>query len=356
MSSNNANRLGLDYLKEAAGFAHFPFPIIDSHTHINGLGAVKLYKKAAEAYGVGLTYSMTQLEQIPVVKEIMGDRIRFIAMPKFTEEERYYGDIAGYMKHIEAFYAHGARIIKFWSAPRSIDYGKKCGKPDLLKLNSPRRLEIMKQAGAMGMLFMVHVGDPDTWFQTRYLDSGTYGLKSDHYRALGEILEKFDVPVIAAHMGGWPEDLKMLSSLLGKYPRLYLDTSATKWMVRELSRHSRDELVDFFTMWKGRILFGSDIVSNEDHMQLVNGTIRSEDEVMRDTFDLYSSRYWALRTLLEKNYNEESPIADPDLAMVDPEKYSESDAPILSGKFLPLDLLESIYYKAANKLLEPYHK
>jgi hypothetical protein len=37
-------------------------------------------------------------------------------------------------------------------------------------------------------------------------------------------------------------------------------------MVRELSKHSRDELIAFLRRFKGRVLFGSDIVTAEEHI------------------------------------------------------------------------------------------
>jgi len=354
-----ANRLGLDYTAEAASFTKLPYSIIDAHSHINGLEAAKFYKKAAELYGVSLTYSMTQLEQIPALKEILGEKIRFIAMPKLTEEERYGDDISGYIKHIEEFYAHGARILKFWSAPRGIDIGSKSGRPDLLKINSKRRLSIMKEVKSLGMVFMVHVGDPDTWFNTKYSNASIYGTKSEQYTRFEEVLALVDSPIIAAHMGGWPEDLEFLSKLLSNHDHLYLDSSATKWMVRELSKHSRGELIDFLKKWQGRILFGSDIVSNDSHLALGDGkdiTQTLKEEKKAEAFDLYASRYWALRKLFESTYNAESPIADPDLELVAPHKYNEMDAPILVGKNLPDDILKGLYYDAAHKLLEPYHK
>ncbi|MHC4590503.1 MAG: hypothetical protein ACYTAQ_14535 [Planctomycetota bacterium] len=36
----------------------------------------------------------------------------------------------------------------------------------------------------------------------------------------------------------------------------------------------------------------------------------------QEAFDLYASRYWALRTLFETDHVGPSPIADPDLALV----------------------------------------
>ena len=68
-------------------------------------------------------------------------------------------------------------------------------------------------------------------------------------------------------------------------------------------------------------------------------------------FDLYASRYWALRMLWEGDGEMESPISDPDLAMVDPARFNANDAPTLRGMHLPTDLLRSLYFDAADRLL-----
>ena len=353
---HSENCLNLDYQEEAACFARYRFPIIDSHAHINGDQAVNIYRQAADLYGISLTYSMTYYEEIDRVKEILGDKVRFITMPQFTEEEKYYYDTSAYIRFIEKFYAKGSRIMKFWSPPRAIDYGENVGIPDLLKFDSPRRQEIMRQVYNLGMVFMVHVGDPDIWFSTKYSDSKRYRKKIDQYKPLQKALDKYDTSFIAAHMGGWPENLEFLDKMLELHGNLYLDTSATKWMVRELSKYSREELSNFFMKWKGRILFGSDIVSKEVHIlsdsENKNLTV---EELRSRAFDLYSSRYWALRTLFESKYKGKSPIADPDLALIDPARYQADSSADMRGINLPQDVLESLYYKASHDLLEPLH-
>ncbi len=53
-------------------------------------------------------------------------------------------------------------------------------------------------------------------------------------------------PFIAAHLGGWPENLNFLDGLLSRHDNLYLDTSATKWMVRTLSQQEPKDVLAFF--------------------------------------------------------------------------------------------------------------
>jgi hypothetical protein len=197
------------------------------------------------------------------------------------------------------------------------------------------------------------VSDPDTWFATRYADRDRYGSKRSHYDPLETLLDRFRQPWIAAHMGGWPEDLEFLDGLLGRHGNLHLDCSATKWMVRELGRHSRGEFVGFLLRWRGRVLFGSDIVTSNDHLRSAPGKTEmgAKSSTADEAFDLYASRYWAYRTMFETSEDVPSPIADPDLAMVDPTRYTPLDAPTLRGFNLPADILRDVYHDAAAALL-----
>jgi hypothetical protein len=352
-----ANRLGLDYVAEASGLPALPTGIIDVHTHINGTAAARIYGQAADLYGVGLAYSMTQLEELEAVRDVLAGRVRFIAVPNYTGEDRRYHHGRGFLERIEKFHALGVRIVKFWAAPRGVDYGREVGDPDLLRLDAPCRLEAMEAASALGMVFMTHVGDPDTWFASKYTDVSLYGTKAQQYEPLEALLDRFTQPWIAAHLGGWPEDLAFLSRLMDRHDNLYLDTSAAKWMVRVLSSHDREALVSFLKRFAGRILFGTDVLTSDEHL---TGGDKSYEVLAlanssEEAFDLYASRYWALRTLFETDYSGPSPIADPDLAMVEPGKYTDLDAPQLVGKALPTEVLASLYHDAAHELLEPLH-
>src|SRR4030095_8035885 len=197
-------------------------------------------------------------------------------------------------ERIVKFHALGCRIVKFWAAPRSIDIGLKIGDPNLMRLNSPGRIEAMQIAHDLGMIFMTHVGDPDTWFQTKYSDASVYGTKRAQYEPLEELLERCGQPWIAAHLCGWPEDLEFLTGMLERHPNLYLDTSAAKWMIREVSRHPRKEIVDFLTKFRGRIMFGSDIVTMDEHLAQAKEKleIAARANNTEQAFDLYASRYW----------------------------------------------------------------
>ncbi len=353
---NQSNRFGFDYRAEAASFPRLGFSIVDVHTHINGPRAAPMMLEAMDLYGIGSVYSMTLLEQVPKIQELFGDRIRFIAIPDWGSKDRKYANTIGFLERIEKFHTLGARIVKFWQAPRLIDFAIEYGDPKLFALDSPYRILAMELADSLGMTFMTHVADPDTWFASRYKDTTKYGTKPSHYEPLERLLDRFrHRPWIAAHMGGWPEDLEFLTGLLARHPNLHLDTSATKWIVREVSKHPPDEVIDFMRRHRGRLLFGSDIVTADEHLVAApeKTEMQAKASSLETAFDLYASRYWALRMLWEGEGAMESPISDPDLAMVDPSRFGNTDAPTLRGMHLPSDVLRSVYFEAADQLLGP---
>ncbi len=351
-----ANRLGLDYRREAASFATPTVPIVDAHTHINGTEAVEIFRDAMDLYGVESVWSMTTLEMVEDVRRRLDGRMEPIAVPDFRAKDRLHAHGEGYLERIRAYRDLGARLVKFWSAPRIVDIGAESGDPAMFRLDGPMRRAGMELAVELGMGIMIHVADPDTWFRTKYADASVYGTKLEQYEPLEAVLRDYQVPFMVAHMGGWPEDLDFLDGLLARHPLLHLDASANKWIVREVSRHEPEKVRGFLERWRGRILFGSDIVTLDSHLESKDDA--SDNEMDRkagslaEAFDLYASRYWALRTLWETGYDGESPIADPDLAMVDPETHSELDAPRLRGMDVPEATLVDFYRDAARGLAE----
>lgn len=355
------NLLGLDYRAAANTLRTTEQPIIDIHLHVVGGEAAKIYRQVASAYGIGLSYSQTPLPDVEPVRQVLQERVRFLAVPTWSSPDRAHAFRQGLIDNLEIFRTrYDARIMKIWNAPRLREFFPGDSGADLVTIDAPWRVKAAEAATSLGMMFMVHVADPDTWFATKYSNAAIYGAKRDHYEGLERMLDRFPVPWIGAHMGGWPEDLVFLDGLLRRHPNLYLDTSATKWMVRELSRHPREQFVAFMARWKGRILFGSDIVTSDDHVRpaKVNPAHPKADQASspNEAFDLYASRYWALRTMLETSYQGLSPVADDDLQMVEPEKYGPLSSPPLQGFGLASDLLDTIYWRAARDLLESWEQ
>ncbi len=344
-----SNRLGLDYAQEASRFPALDYGIIDAHAHINGLVAAEIWHRAAMQYGIECTYSMTKLEDVPAFAQRFGDALRFIAIPDWNAKDRRLAHGAEFLDRIDRFHALGSRIVKFWNAPRVMDFARELSSPDLFALDGELRTAAMTHASRLGMSFMVHVADPDTWFATKYSDASKYHSKPDHYKPLERALDRFDNPWLAAHLGGWPEDLEFLDGLLTRHPNLSLDTSATKWIVRALGGHSRESVLAFLQKFEGRILFGSDTVTSDEHLHAGSKSNEMATKATNeaDAYDLYASRFWALRMMWEGTGSCDSPIADPDLHLVNPTQYAPHDAPLLRGLHLPPSLLRSLYRDTA---------
>lgn len=356
-----ANRLGLDYRAEAGNLGPPPVPIVDAHVHINGPRSGRIFLEVCDAFGVERVYSQTQIAAHDAVAGVIGDRARFIAVPNYGSEDLGHAMRQGFLDVLGEWHARGARCIKLWSAPRLRDLAHKAGADpaDFAAVDGPWRRKIMDRASELNMMGMVHIADPDTWFATSYADRARYGSKREQYDGLERMLVDYPQPWMAAHMGGWPEDLDFLAGLLERHDNLVLDTSATKWMVRELSRHPREALVGFLERFAGRILFGSDIVASDEHLEPSDPASPRFAATLAasaaDAFDLYAGRYWALRTMWETRYDGESNIADPDLMMVEPEKYDALSAPRLVGRALPPETLEVLYRGAAERTLDAWY-
>ncbi len=365
------NRFGLDYTQAAVALGEPICPILDIHTHVNGAVAAPIYWSAAQHFGVSHAFTQVRLPDAPIVQEAtrkaVGDAsgsnpLSFIAFPEFRNADKRWAFTQGYLEHIQSFRdTYGARMIKLWNAPRMYELFEGAAGEDLIAFDSPWRVRHAQLAQELGMGIMVHVADPDSWFVTRYSNAAKFHAKQDHYPALERMMDRFEGPWLAAHMGGYPESLDFLDGLLTRHANLSIDTSATKWVVRELSRHPREKVRDFFFKWEGRILFGSDIVTIDEHTTPKfndPATPASQKHPMADladspqaAFDLYASRYCTLRLLFETDYEGPSPIADPDLRMVDPTLTDPLAAPFIRGLSLPESSLRTLYRGAAENFL-----
>ncbi len=320
---------------------HFRYtgPLIDIHSHVmitrpgdpvngpplgTGPGAsitqAETMLEVAAEFGIIMTYTMCPADDIPPLRERFGDNLGFNG--SIAKKKKDDPDDAAY-RQLDRFLELGVEIIKFWAAPRGRDRG--------LTVDAPWRVEAARRARAAGIrVMMVHVGDPDVWFRTVYTDAAKFGTKPDQYVGLERLLQEFpDLTWIGAHMGGDPEHPDHLQRLLEAYPNYFIDTSATKWIVREVSPR-RDAIHDLVCRFPDRFLFGSDLVTRH-HLPREH----------------YISRYWCQRTLWESSWQGPSPIADPDHTT----ENSDSVTPYLRGVNLPADVLDKVYYQNARRLL-----
>jgi predicted TIM-barrel fold metal-dependent hydrolase len=332
------NVTGIDYRDRR----HFRYngPLVDIHAHVTltrpsdppsgppsskGEGATavqaEIMLSAANEFGIVKTVSMCQPDEIVVLRQRFQDRLEFNG--PLSKQRSDEPDEDAYLL-LARFLEQGVRILKLWSAPRGRERG--------LFVDAPWRVECLRRARTAGVrVVMVHVADPDVWFRTVYADAGKFGTKPEHYSGLRVMLEEFpDLYWIGAHMGGDPEHPDHLESLLERYPHFHLDTSATKWQVREVSPRA-EAIRSLVCRYPDRFLFGSDLVTRH-HLEREH----------------YVSRYWCQRTLWESDWEGPSPIADPDYSAAP----GGRSTPSLRGLHLPLDVLEKVYFGNARRLLQ----
>lgn len=313
-----ANRLGLDY--HAPPTRRVSVPIVDIHSHIYFGSHAERFFEAADRYGIDHVVSMSPLSEVPRLREKYPTRLSFIAIPdwkRFDDNEKHRD---GWIQDLAVFREHAARICKFWMAP---PMREKHG----LTIDHPFLRPVVDAAVQLGYQFMIHAADPSVWWKpgARYADTAKFGTKHDQYRQVEWLLD-YVAPriVIGAHMGGTVEELDFLQGLLDRHPNYRIDTSATKWIVREVARQPA-QVRDFVIRNADRVLFGSDLVAADRYL----------------TFDHYASRYWSHQMMWESSYRGESPIEDPDA----------ETPPQLAGVDLPPEVLRKIYAENARAVL-----
>ncbi|MBO8141735.1 MAG: amidohydrolase family protein [Firmicutes bacterium] len=290
-------------------------PIVDIHAHSMAVDTAAPLYEAARLYGITRLAAIATLETGLELQKAYPETeiIPFLDFTHVSDPGRFAEVNVGIVRRAQAA---GARLIKLWFAPRFI---ARTG----LRLDDPRLDPIFAEIDRLGLGVLVHVSDPDVWFERVYTDRALYGTKADQYAQLVARLAAHPrIPFLAAHMGGDPEHLDHLAQLLEQYPNLYLDTSATKWIVRELGKQP-DAARAFFQQFKDRILFGTDQVAIPD------------PEPNR-----YTSRYWIHTLFWETDTVCPLPIEDPD----------SDGPPVLRGIDLPADVLPWIYYVNAQRV------
>ena len=288
-------------------------PIIDAHTHLRDAGRTQMLVDAAKLYGIEKMLGITDIETSWRLREAYPGFFLFACWFDHEHLERPQRFVRDNLRLFERAAKAGFKVIKFWFKPEFTV-------PNGIQFDDPRLAEVHAAMAEHGLAALIHIADPDVWFKRRYADAEVWGTKAGQYPQLENALDRTPgMRVIAAHMGGDPEHLEHLDQLLADHPNLYFDLSATKWMARELGRQP-EAAREFICKWRGRLLFGSDIVVRP------NWTPR-----------LYRSRYWIHRKLWESGTSEPLPIEDPDC----------DGRPMLNGIDLPVDVLERILYHNA---------
>ena len=197
-------------------------PVIDFHCHLLARRHGKVWFEAAAHYGIDCFVTMNQLEEALGLQRDFPGKLHFIAVAKWAEPDaNWYDD---FRRRIEAFYNLGSRIVKFHQAPSTI---QKRG-----RLDDPRYQPILREIADRKMAIMTHVGDPDTWYCSKYSDCGVFGARDDHYAMWESVMQHISRSVgttprvipIAPGLAAFASRIDMLrASIFGAKPLLTPD-------------------------------------------------------------------------------------------------------------------------------------
>jgi hypothetical protein len=285
---------------------------IDGHLHLLARRHADVWMQCADHFGIDHFVTQSPLEEAVVMQRKWGHRLTFVAVPNWWKLHEP-GALDDWLRRLEAFHNLGARMAKIHLAPGTM---KRTG----LRFDHPTIRRVLREIRDRGMIIMTHVGDPQIWYDGKYKQDDPHflGSRKVQYELWEAALTEYrGTPWLGAHLGGWPENLPYMQTVLDRFPDLVLDLSATRWMMRELSAQ-RDVAREFVIRNADRIIWGSDQVSGD----------------ARD-WDFLASRWWSHRKLFETAINEETPILDPDLPT--------DQQPKLAGFALPAPVLQKIY-------------
>ncbi|MGY5859884.1 MAG: amidohydrolase family protein [Candidatus Thorarchaeota archaeon] len=299
-------------------------PIFDAHTHIGEPDTLSKMVEIEDEYGITKQIAIVHTKEgFEAARDRYPDRFVFAKYLSLTDIAHYNVDPV--IDDISRTKDEGYTLAKTWFGPRWKDYIADV--PNGFRIDSSKLEPIFQALEDNKLPLLIHVADPDTYFELHYQDASKYGTKEENLAQLENVMERhpnvaFQIP----HFGAQPEihRLPNLARWLDRFPNIVLDTASSRWMARELSKDT-ETAREFLIRYADRILFGTDLSTNRgDHAY-------------------YGGRYDAQRILWETNSrNVPLPFEDADT--------KDSGGTKVNGLDLPLKVLRKLYWDNATRL------
>lgn len=323
---------------------------IDAHAHIGYDGfdrAIKIMDYTGVRRLVNLSGGIPgyDFEMYMTLSKMTGNRIvncinvnwKYIDVPHIFQQIN--------IRNLNRAKSMGAKGLKIF---KSLGLGIRYSDGRLMRVDDEILDPIWSECGRLNLPVYIHTADPVAFFKPPTPDNERYlellahpywSFYGSDYPSFEELLLQFENIVkrhpetvfIGVHFGNYAENPDYVGNLLDRYPNLYIDIAAR---VPEFGRHNAKKMHDFFVRYQDRILFGTDI-------------------------GIYSNSLW----LGSKGFEEEPNDEDAIEFYRKHYKYFETDAvqmehmtPIqgdwkIDAINLPVDVLEKLYYKNAEKVL-----
>lgn len=297
-------------------------PIFDAHTHIGNIEDISKMIDIEDNFGVKKQVGIVHDEEgFQKAKNEFPNRFIFAKYLSVSDIAKY--NVKPVLEEISRLKVEGYSLAKMWFGPRWRDYYEV---PKNFQINHQELEPIFQALDDNGIPLIIHVGDPDTYYNTHYKNSEKYGTKDGHLNELKHVVSryprlKFQIP----HFGSQPEinRLPNLEDWMINFPNIVVDTASSRWMARELSKDVK-KARRFIIKYRDRIVFGTDISSGKGKR------------------DYFSGRYIAQRILWDTSVRN-TPLPFPDADTED------IGGTFINGLDLPLSVLRKMYWENANR-------
>lgn len=267
------------------------FPSIDYHNHLDAQDPHNVLH-VMDACGVEKCINITMrvgdeaFEMHRKFKTAAADRFDTYAWFDWTDlhEDGFWERC---VERVERLAEAGFVGIKVW---KDLGLTLKDKNGEFLKVDDERLVPFFEKAGEMNFPVMFHIADPDAFFlpidrlNERYEELAAHpdwGFYGSHF-SKEELLAQRDsifqrhpnTTFVCAHLAEKSEDLAYVGRLLDANPNLYVDIGAR---TAELGRQPFTSR-EFFLKYADRILFGTDLVPDEEMYRLHFRFLETRDE------------------------------------------------------------------------------
>jgi predicted TIM-barrel fold metal-dependent hydrolase len=282
------------------------YPAIDVHTHthssmnnVKGPAEVAAWVQTMDEVGIATSVVFTDAvgaefdRQYAWFKPYGHRFVVFCSIDANNIEAPDYPRRA--VAELERCYRAGARGVgevtdKGWGVQPAFSDSRPLPRDRRMHPDDPRLDPFWDKCAELKIPINIHVADhPSCWQplgpnQERTGDFQTFNLVGKDVPSYDELIASRDRMVakhpkttfIACHLGNQGHDLPTLGQSLDRYPNLYVDIAARDY---ELGREPRAAL-KFFTKYKDRVLFGTDMGRAQAMFQGWWRLLESADEFM----------------------------------------------------------------------------
>lgn len=232
----------------------------DGHTHIWDVQQAKQEIKFAQEFNIDKILAIVDANLKPALDKQFPGKFHYARF--IRSENLFQSNSTGKLRPmLDEYESQGYTMIKLWFAPRWKDYAKERYniKTKITGLQDPLFQPFFEMLEDRNIPLLIHISDPDIWYEQKYQPESYYGTKQQHLADLEYILKKYPkLTIQGAHLAAQPENLDNLERWFRTYPNFIADLSSARWMAREFSKQPQ-KAREFIIHNENRIFFGSDL-------------------------------------------------------------------------------------------------